>query len=241
MYQGGIAIVSPVDSERQSYGQHLFAQLAMFMVGHELAHITRGHVDYLRSERISSFVSELGWQGSGADATLELQALEFDADRRAVLARSVSMYDAVENGAGSKAQPWSKNGQLFSVESLQFDWAFAANVMYRLFGDRVFTKLELENSTHPPMPLRRRMAMDYANAILLGNWTKDEETVHRTIGGAIKATEMAFLAIGAPEQGGGFTSAFSEESNAHVTKIAELTEEIAPALNKHAYEEIVQS
>jgi hypothetical protein len=154
MYKKGVQPISPVDSMRQAYAEHLLGEFAMFIVGHEIAHITRGHVDYVKSKRGKSFISELEWHGIDKDTALERQALEFDADRRTVASRAESMYMTGSAETIGK-QPWSQSGRPLSIESLQFDWAFAANVMYRLFGDDIFTKQQLEERTHPPMPLRR--------------------------------------------------------------------------------------
>ena len=237
LFVSGVTPLNPVDSKRQSYSQHLLKQFSMFIMGHELAHITRGHVDYLQTKRGNHFIAELGWDGLSEESKLERQALEFDADRRTVLARAYSMFSTVDD-ENKVVQPWSQSGKLVSIESLQFDWAFSANVMYRLFGDSVFTKKELNHSTHPPMPLRRRMAMNYAKHLLLDNWTREGGVVDKTIDNSIRMTENAFLAIGAPAPDGGFFEAHSADSNAHLIKVMQTTESLMPDLSKYSYEKM---
>lgn len=49
MYQAGLSPELPKTRDRQKFAKALFDQALMFLVGHELAHITRGHVDYLNA------------------------------------------------------------------------------------------------------------------------------------------------------------------------------------------------
>jgi hypothetical protein len=57
----------------------------MFLIGHEIAHITLGHVDYIASKTGSGFVPELGWDLPTEEGKLERQAMEVQADYRSVV------------------------------------------------------------------------------------------------------------------------------------------------------------
>jgi hypothetical protein len=60
----------PQTKARHIYAIRLLEEALLFLVGHEIAHITLGHVDYLEHKGLSA-VTELGWHGSMADAVIE--------------------------------------------------------------------------------------------------------------------------------------------------------------------------
>jgi hypothetical protein len=216
LFKMGVRPILPQDSKRVMYSKHLADQALMFLLGHEIAHISRGHVDYLDSKTGSPFVAELGWKGKG-EAEIERQAIEVDADRRSVYARTNSMF-MTANANKTIAPAWQDAPA--SIESFQYDWAFAVNVLFRLFGDKRFSGFNLDLNPYPPLPLRRRMAMDYASHVLLKNWGEDhKDKIVNAIGGSVKATEFSFLTIGADPPDGGLADAFSDDANAHVQKI----------------------
>jgi hypothetical protein len=53
----------PNDNLRASYAWFLQDQAIMFFLGHEITHITHGHVDYLKAKRGADFATELEWFG----------------------------------------------------------------------------------------------------------------------------------------------------------------------------------
>lgn len=60
LWNQGVRPVPVRDRQRLIYSHHLADQVLMFLVGHEIAHITRGHVDFLNAAHGSSFIRELG-------------------------------------------------------------------------------------------------------------------------------------------------------------------------------------
>ena len=233
LFKMGVRPVLPQDSKRAIYSKHLADQPLMFLVGHEIAHISRGHVDYLGSKTGSPFVAELGWKGKG-EAAIERQAIEVDADRRSVVARSHSMF-MTANVNKTLALAWQDSPA--SIESFQYDWAFAVNVLFRLFGDKRFSGINLDLNPYPPLPLRRRMAMDYASHVLLENWGEDhKDKIEYAIDGSVKATEFSFRTIGADPAEGGLADAFSDDANAHIQKIIHCWDDIKQKLFKYSRE-----
>ena len=157
LFQLGVRPIVAINEQRRHYAKHLADQAMSFLVGHEIAHITRGHVDFLERSASALFIAEAGWQGNATQQRIERQAIETDADRRSVYARCYSLFQTATLNSG-QTLPWSTRP--ITVESLQFDWAFAVNVLFRLFGDRPFAGIDLDLESYPPLALRRRMAMD---------------------------------------------------------------------------------
>jgi len=235
LFKMGIRPIVPQDVKRGLYSRYLADQAIMFLLGHEIAHISRGHVDYWKSLTGNSFIAELGWKGTG-DRTLERQAIEVDADRRSIYARSNSMFMTAEANKDNVPN-WAD--EPVSIELFQYDWVFAVNVLFRLFGDESFSGIALNKNLYPPLPLRRRMAMDYASMILLENWGNEhKEQIAAAIGGAVKSTEFCFKALGAAPAAGGLTDAFSDKSNAHIQKIGECWDELRTELASHSHENL---
>jgi hypothetical protein len=85
MFRAGILPTRPKNHARWSYASALVHRAFIFLVGHEIAHITRGHVDYLLSKEGEGFIPEVGWTEADADASMERQALEADADCRSTV------------------------------------------------------------------------------------------------------------------------------------------------------------
>jgi hypothetical protein len=135
LFKAGFRPVLPKCPRRAQYAQHLAEQALLFLIGHEIAHITRGHVDYLESSTGSAFLAELAWIGT-SEARLERQAMEADADRRSVIARAYSMHETAQH-IGDQSPPWATAPRL--AEAWQYDWAFAVNTIFRLFGDPRFS------------------------------------------------------------------------------------------------------
>src|SRR5258708_1063736 len=58
MCRKGVRAEQPKDAVRFAYAVDLLTIAMFFVIGHELAHITRGHVDYLNSKTGTPFISE---------------------------------------------------------------------------------------------------------------------------------------------------------------------------------------
>lgn len=233
LYRAGVRPILPKDAARGFYALHLATQSLMFLVGHEIAHITRGHVDYLMSKRGANFVAELGWTGP-LQGRLERQALEADADERSVRARCHSALGTA-NQAGQTFPPWS-DSPLPDV-AWQFDWSFAVNSLFRLFGDSRFSGKDLSSESYPPLPMRQFMAMDAGVGFLVQAWgEKRKDDAIRTLFGAVRETEGAFRAVGAAPSDGGFLEANSAEGRAHMTRIRDKMLAVREDLKQFSHE-----
>ena len=163
----GIRPNRPTTAPRAAYECVLFHEAVLFLLGHEIAHITRGHVDYLASKSGASLISEMEFNGDDEEAIIERQAIEADADRRSVWS-SVASIELTLATPNLRRPPWLPSGQR-GLSDLIFDWAFPMNSLFRLFGDKRFNPADLETNAYPPLPLRRMMATSTAYVGLVFN------------------------------------------------------------------------
>lgn len=235
LYEAGVRPAAPRDNKRFTYAQYVSDQAVMFLVGHEIAHVTRGHVDYLSQHANVSLLSEVGWEGAG-EQRITRQAIEIDADWRSIDARCGSNYLTTKHNKGVVPE-WSDKP--LSVDDTQFDWAFAVNVLFRLFGDEVFTGADLQAHSYPPLALRRRLALDFAaNTLLRKLGGEHRAMISRLLTDSVEETEKAFFEIGAGKSGGGFQTAFGEEATKHTDMIRQRRKELLHTLRPHSYESL---
>ncbi|MGB7911131.1 MAG: hypothetical protein WCF59_02795 [Desulfobaccales bacterium] len=200
MYQAGILPVPPKTKERRSYATMLLHRAFMFLIGHELAHITFGHVDYVLSKNGSAFIPELGWNLSTQEAILERQAIEAAADMRSVYS-AIGSAQLLHEAPMPDEPTWIDTRR--SVKDLLFDWSFAINATCRIFGDVEVEESDLLELSYPPWILRRFMAELYAGVAASGVWKPPETAVEiakMLRAGSIYA-EKAFLRVMNQEYG----------------------------------------
>jgi hypothetical protein len=171
----------------------LFHAAVFFLLGHEIAHITRGHVDYLASNSGTSLISEIEFNREDEEANIERQAIETDADRRSIWScvASIELTLATPNLANA---PWLPSRRL-GLTDLIFDWAFAINSLFRLFGDKRFNPGDLETEVYPPHPLRRVIATNIAYTGLVFREPGRKGIVLPVLRDAMVYTDLAFARI----------------------------------------------
>lgn len=235
LFDLGIRPIAPKGYARALYADHLADLAMMFLVGHEIAHITRGHVDYMATISGSAFLAELGWVGT-AQGRLERQAIETDADRRSVFARCHSMVGTARH-AGDKFPPWTTAPP--PDIAWQFDWAFAVNTLFRLFGDTRFSGSDLNAEPYPPLSLRRRMAMDTALQLLADAFGEERKSDCQSIlMSSVETTESSFAAVGADAAGGGLEESDAIPSREHIGRINSCWKELRDKLQPFSYESL---
>jgi hypothetical protein len=235
LFHSGVRPILPKCPSRRLYALHLSDQALQFLIGHEIAHITRGHVDYLASSTGSPFLAELGWAGT-PEERLERQAIETDADRRSVFARCHSALGTAYH-AGDQFPSWATAP--LTAEAWQFDWAFAVNTLFRLFGDARFSGVDLSMQPYPPLPLRRKMAMDTAMHLLIEAWSEERRPdVSRVLLSSVENTEAAFAAVGAGPSAGGLEDADAPTAREHISRINECWRGIRSKLKPFSFEQL---
>jgi hypothetical protein len=231
MYQAGIFPHKPRSPARRSYMTYVIHQAIQFLVGHEIAHISLGHVDSLASESDSPFIAEVGWI-NGDEQSIQRQTLEWQADLRSLSSAMASLKLTFELPS-RPTPPWAMERETPGV--MIFHWAFAVNTLFRLLGDGRFNPENLADASHPPFAIRRAMLMKQLYGWAMENWTQSPKAaVIAAIRLALQQTEAAFSQIlGENPSLGGLSEAFSVESDDHQKRlvdfwIAGLSDRIAP-------------
>jgi hypothetical protein len=213
------AILTPNDAIRRAYVEFLQDQAIMFLVGHELTHITHGHVDYLRAKRGHRVTTELGWfEQRDQEERFERQCLEQDADRRSIMSRIDSLRLTFDN-PNRPPIPWRPTAE--HPTEMILDWAISVNILFRLFGDVRFSRTELADYTYPPLPLRRGMCEVAALWSVERIWGPEWKTfAGQALKMARNETESAFsIMLGEEVKVGGLQEAFSKEGAEHATRL----------------------
>ena len=248
MYLAGVYTGRPKNEERWSYASKLIERAMFFIIGHELAHITCGHIDYLNSKTGNSIISEIesrdsnsdvlgiGWNLPTEEYIVERQAIEVDADKRSVLSAMFSakaLHESPTTVSGFRASRTT-------VEDLLFDWSISMNTFFRIFGDIRVKESSTTTDLYPSPPLRRFMATSFALQFVMLQWKPaDEPNVTRNalMRGALYP-EIAFQIMTGQEYGaGGFYDAFSVDGMGYAKKIANYwTTTLAPKIAQYTYE-----
>jgi hypothetical protein len=226
----------PRNVVRRAYMDYLLGQAVLFLVAHELAHITRGHVDYMQSQVGVPVITEMASARASADGVIERQAIEADADRRAVIFGLASIANTVGNPIGVQP-PWLASPPTF--DDLVFDWSFVVNTIFRLFGDIRFHPSDLTTTIYPPLPLRRVMAMDLAQIVLSNNPTPmTRERIVEVLRSGLTYCEEAFAAIlGDPVSTEGIAEAATPDGREHHRRLtAYWIDELRDRIGPYAFE-----
>ncbi|MEQ7874255.1 hypothetical protein ABDK56_09670 [Sphingomonas sp. ASV193] len=151
-------LVMPCDPLRQAYMDHLVDRALMFFVGHEIAHIANGHVDYLREGRGLSALEEDDGTPVDDERLLERRVLEFDADRRSIMASVNSLRDT-QFAPGFEGMAWGEGAD--DAATMFRDWSAAISILFRMFGDPALADTRRAQA-YPPLLVRWQSALAHA-------------------------------------------------------------------------------
>jgi hypothetical protein len=232
--EAGAKVSIPRDEARWSYSCNLINWAAMFLVGHEIAHISCGHVDYLDSEIGTPYLVELGWSAANAIQPMERQAMEGQADQYSFggLLGIAFEKSSTEPGASIEAQ-------LADLYRRVFEYSFSANLLFRLLGDERFIGRNLAANPYPPIALRRRFIYGGGCDLASKNLTSDrQDIVQRALKAGMVGVEHAFATVvGEEVSAAGLEDAFTSEGQEHFRLLVELGEKaLAPKLKPFSYD-----
>ncbi len=230
----GTKVSIPKDTVRWSYSCNLINWAAMFLVGHEIAHILCGHVDYFHSNIGTPFLSELGWNAANAIKPMERQAMEGQADQYSFAGLLGIAFEKSSTNSVAFARD-----QLTDLFRRVFEYSFSANLLFRLFGDERFVGSDLAAESYPPIALRRRFIYGDGCDLARRNLTSDrQDIVQRALKKGMFAVEHAFATVVDEEVSvAGLEDAFSSEGQEHFKLLVELGEkELTAKLKPFSYD-----
>jgi hypothetical protein len=145
----------PLCPVRKSYADHLCMRAIDFLGAHEMAHIANGHLDYLSKERNArSFMDEHQGMPGSSEGSVDLQALEMDADFSASFPFVTTMMRASENWENELGE----TGRFYKDSaSVIYDLSVITGLLFRMFGDDRVSKVDHSNKSHPPNRWRQRV------------------------------------------------------------------------------------
>lgn len=217
MYESGLIPGHPNTIPRLSYARHLSESAFIFLLGHELAHITLGHIDYLQSKTGTAIIEELDWNQRDSGDLIERQSLEAMADNRSVLS-GIDSIQLTHGTPGFEKPPWT-NSALKPAERI-FDWALAMNSLFRLFGDSRFNPSNLEMMAYPPFPIRRAMATAAAYTFVMTEYPALKDKALDALRLAMAYTEAAFsMILGIDQSAEGLRDAYSSSGKEHYKRL----------------------
>jgi hypothetical protein len=166
----------PRNEVRRHYAHFIMDRALMFFVGHEIAHISQGHVDYWQQEYGRSVYSEGSDESLTEAMLIERQCLELDADRRSVMTSVNSIRDT-QSSAGFGGLPWS--GGPGDTASLFHDWSVAIAIVFRLLGDQRISDINPKKA-YPPLLSRWQYAEALARCGIDLFWPAEEREAARS-------------------------------------------------------------
>ena len=191
----------------------------MFLVGHEIAHISRGHVNYLFETRNVRQSAEVAYGIiSDAELRLERQSLEQDADRRSIQSRIDSLRGTYSS-VGYKGMPWilSDNG----AELMIRDWSVSLSILFKLCGYVRFLGSDLSKTYYPPLPIRHRYAKMFASWGIAEHWNANLGAAGSTAieQGHYEAEKVFATILGESISMEGYREARSQSSVDHMMRL----------------------
>jgi hypothetical protein len=212
-------ILTPRNAIRQAYAGFAIDQAVMFFIGHEITHISHGHVDYLLQERRIPYSSESSnLQPDNSELRFERQCLEQDADRRSIISRIDSLRVTMADPHYPRL-PWAPAAK--GPKRIIRDWNASLSILFRLFGDVRFTRTELVEANYPPLPIRRLYAEAVAHWEIDHKWTDGKTTPVRDAlnEGRNEAEEAFAIILGEPVAMTGLVQAMTEDGRAHTMRL----------------------
>ena len=226
-------LLKPRNAIRRAYADALEEQALMFFIGHEIAHISRGHVDYLLETRRTPQLSEFG----AKDETLRLerQSLELDADRCSVQSRIGSLW-VTQQQPNYTGPPWAPGDN--GPRHLMRLWSVALSILFQLFGDVRFSGSELSEANYPPLPIRWLQVEMYGLWLIDTKWDAGLKAVaiDAINQGRDEAADAFSTILGQTVTLDGFVQATTPSAKDHAMRLHEYWESTLDELRSYSYE-----
>jgi hypothetical protein len=223
-FSDGITPERPNCPIRDAYRSLLLEETIQFLVTHEVAHISNGHVDYVNIKHGLSFLFELGaaQDGTTVQDILTRQTLEMDADAQ-------MCSNLIANATSYKTEKTPT-----TIEQSVFRRVFSVCSFFRMFGD---TRFSNELKRYPHQRLRQVLALDCIRDVI-GHWpTGQKESCTIAVQTAVDEVESAFSLLMKSEPSiDGLEEASGIVGRAHINKLKEHFKTVTiPAIKPYAY------
>ena len=148
----------PKDQNRLEHSVYFFETAIHFLLFHELAHIMRGHIEYLKKKNGNHLLLETDHSCFKGITYSEMQALECDADRLATYGSLIPIENILLNveKLRLKQTPYDSTFGLFHM------WSFSISILFRTINH--FSKNMASIEAHPHPSLREEFCKIYAQS-----------------------------------------------------------------------------
>jgi hypothetical protein len=147
----------PKDSKRAVFALHMAEAALNFVISHEIAHVSEGHLDYCFRHKGLRYFLELGPERATYSET-EIRALELSADAAAGAMGGVLFMMWVEFLKGDAAESYLAK---CPTDEAWHAWGFALDILFRVVDS--FDAANPGRGSHPDVLTRLQMA--YASTI----------------------------------------------------------------------------
>ena len=160
----------PKDELRFAHATFLMARTTEFLLFHEIGHIVRCHLLYLRSrglliaDEASGALTMLEWEGVTHSSQEVRRILESDADSVAanmqlegILQQTLEQHTQFAFGPG-----WQIAKRRLTWEDIAYSWLIAVGVLFQLFASTDKTPIVEPRRTHPHPDLRFFVLANFA-------------------------------------------------------------------------------
>ncbi len=219
--------IIPKDPVRMVYADVLHSHALNFLLDHEYAHISHGHVDYITAQFNANTLWEISQESSME--TLFSQTLEMDADCSAVNSGIATILEAYQK---SSFLPVHLRQYYSNFDESLVSWCIAIYTFFRIFSFADDHKKDIKTQTHPNSGLRQSIVMatiatilnEKFNSRILDNFVKN-------IGRITDTVEEAFSAISHQDYNPiAFYNAFRPEAQEHVHYLMKNWNNVRPLL-----------
>jgi hypothetical protein len=164
------ALAYPKDELRFAHATFLMARATEFLLLHEIGHIVRCHLPYLRSrglliaDEVSGALTMVECEGTSHSSQEVRRILESDADSVAanmqlegLLQQPLEQHMKFAFGPG-----WHRVKQTLTWEDVAYSWLIAVGVLFQLFASTDKTPIVEPRRTHPHPDLRFFVLANFA-------------------------------------------------------------------------------
>lgn len=194
-----VASRSPKCGMREGFSRILTITSFHFLIAHEIAHLSNGHLAWMNSILQDSFISEVTGNNCSPLSAITQQTLEMDADASAVKQLFTAIYTIHMNHAEvtkgmNEESLHVHNAAYGKPENIIYLLIYVSTIFFRIFDEAHWNKHSLSVSSHPPSPFRNIWVASTLQELIKGNIGADLANKVTEIGA--EAYKDAALALG---------------------------------------------
>lgn len=186
--------ITPKDPDRNIYAIQYFHFAMDFMILHEIAHITFGHVDYVQNQISLLLWTELEYEPSQSNGVMpsRAQLMELQADTFA----TINFLMLAENLVSKNTTMQKIQNMIFqNIETFLEHWIFAIYCQFRIVNFKRLDTSEAKLLSHPPPTVRILKIITTIQVYLSQSKVPNYEKILSNMYKIIELAEISFSSI----------------------------------------------